>query len=330
MFTLVTGASGHIGNNLVRALLDEGRNVRILTHHNSANFDKLDIEKFHGDVRDADSLNSAAKGADTVYHLAAMVSIESKGWDDLHSINTLGTRNITRACLNNGVRRLVHFSSIDAVEQKPVNIPVNEKSPPATSKKHPPYDRSKAAGEIEVRLAIENGLNAVIVNPTSVIGPFDFHPSHQGQMLISMARGKLPALVEGGFDWVDVRDVVFGAIQAEKLAPPGTKYILGGRWASLAEIAGIVEAATGTRQPSFTCPLWLASAGAPVVTAFDHIRGRRPLFTRASIIAVNSNKNISHQKAESELNYHPRPLENTICDTLVWMVEDGRLQVKLR
>ena len=330
MFTLVTGASGHVGNNLVRALLDEGRNVRVLTHRNSATLDKLDVEKIQGDVRDADSLTAVVKGADTVYHLAALVSIETSGWDDLHSINTLGTRNIARACLNSDVRRLVHFSSIDAVEQKPVNIPVDENSPPATSKKHPPYDRSKAAGETEVRLAIKNGLNAVIVNPTSVIGPFDFHPSHQGQMLISMAGGKLPALVEGGFDWVDVRDVVFGAIQAEKLAPAGSKYILGGRWASLAEIAGIVEANTGTKQPSFTCPLWLASAGAPVVTALDHIRGRRPLFTRASIIAVNSNRNISHQKAESDLNYHPRPLEQTICDTLAWMVEDGRLHVKPR
>ncbi len=330
MFTLVTGASGHVGNNLVRTLLNEGRNVRVLTHNNSATLDELDVEKIQGDVRDADSLNAAIKGADAVYHLAAMVSIETSGWDDLHSINTIGTRNTARACLKNDVRRLVHFSSIDALEQKPVNIPVDEKSPFATSKKHPPYDRSKAAGETEVRLAIENGLNAVIVNPTAVIGPFDFHPSHQGQMLISMANGKLPALIDGGFDWVDVRDVVFGAIQAEKLAPSGSKYILGGRWASLVEIAGIVEADTGTRQPSFTCPLWLARAGAPVVTAYDHIRGKRPLFTRASIIAVNSNKNISHQKSESELNYHPRPIEQTICDTLAWMVEEGKLQVKPR
>jgi nucleoside-diphosphate-sugar epimerase len=102
MFTLVTGASGHVGNNLVRILLAEGRNVRVLIHKNSANLDKLDVEKVHGDVRDAYSLNAAVKGADTVYHLAALVSIETTGWDELHSINTLGTRNIARACLNNG------------------------------------------------------------------------------------------------------------------------------------------------------------------------------------------------------------------------------------
>jgi dihydroflavonol-4-reductase len=328
MLTLVTGASGHVGNNLVRSLLAEGRNVRILIHKDSATLDKLNVEKFRGDVRDRDSLNAAIKGADVVYHLAARVSIETKGWEILHAVNTVGARNITESCLKNDVRRLVHFSSIDAVEQKPTDIAVDEKSPAATSREHPPYDRSKAAGEAEVRSAIEKGLNAVIVNPTAIIGPFDFQPSHQGQMLISMARGKLPALVEGGFDWVDVRDVVFGAIQAEKLAPSGSKYILGGHWASLFQIAGMVEAATGVRSPAFTCPLWLASASAPLVSTLEHICGRRPLFTRASIIAINSNKNISHHKAESELNYHPRPLGQTINDTLEWLAGEGILPGK--
>ena len=290
----------------------------------------MNVEKMRGDICDIDSLYAATKGADVVYHLAAMVSIETKGWDSLHAINTIGTRNITRACLKNGVRRLVHFSSIDAVEQKPVNIGVDEKSPAATGKKHPPYDRSKAAGETEVWSAIEKGLDAVIVNPTAIIGPFDFQPSHQGQMLISMAQGKLPALVKGGFDWVDVRDVVLGAIQAEKLAPSGSKYIIGGHWASLSDIAGIVKTVTGVPPPAFTCPLWLASAGVPLVTTFEHLRGKRPLFTKASIIAINSNRNISHHKAESELNYHPRPLERTICDTLAWMTKEGKLTRKTK
>jgi dihydroflavonol-4-reductase len=219
----------------------------------------------------------------------------------------------------------VHFSSIDAIEQKPIHIPVHEKSPPASSKKHPPYDRSKAAGEAEVQGAIERGLDAVIVNPTAVIGPYDFQPSHQGQMLLSMARGKLPALIDGGFDWVDARDVVMGAIQAEKEASSGAKYILGGRWASLTEIASIVARETGCKAPGFVCPLWLAGAGAPLVSAVEHIRGKRPLYTRASIIAVNSNRHISHEKAEKELNYHPRPLEQTICETLAWFVSQGQL-----
>ena len=330
MLTVVTGASGHIGNNLVRALLGEGRTIRVLAHHNTASFDNLDVEQARGDVCDMDSLNAAFTGAEVVYHLAAKVSIETIGWNTLHAINTQGTHNVIDACMSQGVRRLVHFSSIDAIEQKPIHIPVNENSPPARSAKHPPYDRSKAAGEAEVQAAIEKGLDAVIINPTAVIGPYDFQPSHQGQMLLSMARGKLPALIKGGFDWVDVRDVVYGAMQAEIKAQRGSRYLLGGHWASLAEIAAIVEQETGIRAPGFICPLWLAGAGAPLVTAVEHIRGRRPLYTRASIVAVNSNKAISHEKAERELDYHPRPLEQTICDTLAWFASCGQLPDKLK
>jgi dihydroflavonol-4-reductase len=325
MITIVTGASGHVGNNLVRSLLAEGRQVRVLVHRNTSPFDDLNVEKVRGDICDADSLDAAFTGAGVVYHLAARVSIETSGWATLHAINTIGTRNVISACLKNGVRRLIHFSSIDAVEQKPVDIPVDEKSPPAHTKKHPPYDRSKAAGEAEVQAAIEKGLDAVIINPTAIIGPYDFQPSHQGQMLLSMARGKLPALIDGGFDWVDVRDVVYGAMQAEKYASLGSKYLLGGHWASLVYIARVVEQETGTRAPGFACPLWLAGAGAPLVTAVEHLRGRRPLYTRASIIAVNSNKLISHEKAERELDYHPRPLEQTICDTMAWFKDYGQL-----
>jgi dihydroflavonol-4-reductase len=328
MITVVTGASGHVGNNLVRSLLAEGRQVRVMTHHNTSALDTLNVEQIHGDILDPNTLNAAFEGADVVYHLAARVSIETSGWAELHSINTIGTRNVANACLKNRVRRLVHFSSIDAIEQKPVDIPVNESSPLATGKRHPPYDRSKAEAEIEIMSALNKGLDAVIINPTSVIGPFDYHPSHQGQMLLLMARQKLPALVNGGFNWVDVRDVVQGAITAEKQAQRGSKYILGGHWASLAEIAQMVKQQTGAKIPGFTCPLWLAEVTAPLTVAYEHARGHRPLYTRAAITAINSNKFISHHKAETELNYHPRPLEQTISDTLAWFADCGKLRQK--
>ena len=157
MFTLVTGASGHVGNNLVRTLLAEGRNVRVLIHRDSATLDKLDVEKIQGDIRDADSLNAAVKGADTVYHLAAMVSIGTSGWDDLHSINTLGTRNITQACLNNGVRRLVHFSSIDAIEQKPVSIQSTKKARWPTLKNTPRMTGQKPPAKPKSGMPLKTG-----------------------------------------------------------------------------------------------------------------------------------------------------------------------------
>jgi len=325
MTTIVTGASGHVGANLVRSLIAQGRDVRVLVHRNSQPLEGLDVERTRGDVCDPDSLTRTFQGAEVVYHLAARVSIEMDNWPALHAVNTIGTRNVVAACIKCNVRRLVHFSSIDAVEQKPINIPVNESSPPAEGKHHPPYDRSKAAGEKEVWAGIARGLDAVIINPTAIIGPYDYQPSHQGQMLMSMAQRKLPALVDGGFDWVDVRDVVSGAMQAERMAPKGAKYILGGHWASLSEIARIVEKATGAAAPGFVCPLWLASAGAPLATASEHLRGHRPLYTRASIIAINSNRFISYARAITELGYNPRPLEETISDTLRWFADCGRL-----
>jgi dihydroflavonol-4-reductase len=324
MTTVVTGASGHVGNNLVRSLLAQGRQVRVLVHRNSQSLESADIERVSGDISDPASLVRAFQAADVVYHLAAKISIEMGDWPALNNVNILGTRNVVSACILCNVRRLVHFSSIDAIEQKPVSIPVNESSPPADSPRHPPYDRSKAAGEKEVRAGIARGLDAVIVNPTAIIGPYDYQPSLQGQMLIAMARRKLPALIQGGFDWVDVRDVVFGAMQAEKLAQRGSKYILGGHWASLTDIAHLVEKTTGAAMPHFLCPLWLAGVGAPFVSAYEHLCGRRPLFTRASIIAINSNRSISHARANTELGYNPRPLEETVSDTLHWFASCGQ------
>jgi len=226
--TLVTGASGHVGSNLVRSLIAQGRDVRVLVHQNNQALEGLKVERVRGDVCNADSMAQAFSGVDIVYHLAARVTIEMSGCPALRAVNIIGTRKIVAASLKHNVRRLVHFSSIDAMEQKPINVPVNESSPLAGGKQHPPYDRSKAAGEKEVRAGMEQGLDSVIVSPTAIIGPYDYQPSHQGQMLISMAQKRLPALVDGGFDWVDVRDVVYGAMQAEKLAPRGSKYILGG------------------------------------------------------------------------------------------------------
>jgi dihydroflavonol-4-reductase len=324
MITVVTGASGHVGNTLVRALLAQGRRVRVLVHHNTTSLDGLDVERVMGDVADAASLNRAFKDADTVYHLAAVISIDDNCWDEIEPVNVRGVQNMVSACLENGVRRLVHFSSIHAINQRPFDSPVDE-SRPYAGESHPPYDRSKAAGERAVRRGIEQGLNAVIVAPTGIIGPNDYQPSHTGQLLLSMAQGKLPALVEGGFDWVDVRDVVMGAMLAEQKAPSGAKYILSGHWGSVSELANLVSQATGVRPPAFVSPLWLARAGVPFMTAYEKLSHRRPLYTRASMRAVCSNPKTSHALATKELDYQPRPLAETINDTIAWFRHHGYL-----
>ena len=325
MTVVVTGATGHIGANLVRTLLAHSRPTRALVHMHKQALDGLEIELVEGDIRDRESLVRAFDGAEVVYHLAARISILTSEWPQLEMSNVIGTRNVVEACLHCRVRRLVHFSSVHSMEQDPMNVPVDEARPLVNSRRCLAYDRSKAAGEREVRRGIEKGLEAVIICPTAVIGPHDYQISHFGEALLALARGRLPALVAGGFDWVDVRDVAEGAMLAEKGAPTGAKYILSGHWVSLCDLADQVSGITGVPAPRFVCPAWLAGIGAPFLTAFYHAVGRRSLYTRASIRALGSNRDISHEKATRELGYYPRPFWETLNDALRWFEETGRL-----
>lgn len=323
----VTGASGHVGGNLVRALLGQGRRVRALIHRDRRALEGLDVELAFGDLQDLESLKRAFQGAEVVYHSAAYISILMSEWSSLEAINVVGTRNVVEACIHCGVRRLVHFSSIHSHEQEPLELPLDESRLLVGSRRHPPYDRSKAAGELEVMKGIERGLDAVILNPTGIIGPCDFRPSHIGDVLLMMGRGRLPAPVQGGFDWVDVRDVVEGALAAEQRSPTGAKYLLSGHWRSVEEMAASVEQNTGitASRIGFSLPLWLAHLGAPFVTSYARLRDRRPLYTRMSLKTLRSNRRVSHERATRELGFHPRPFTQTITDTLGWFVENGDL-----
>jgi dihydroflavonol-4-reductase len=325
MTVAVTGAAGHVGANLIRALLAQGRPTRALVHVGRQAVEGLEVEVVEGDVCNLKSLVDAFYGAEVVYHLAAHISILKDEWPLLESVNIIGTRNVVEACLRCGVGRLVHFSSIHTITQAIMGIPVDESHPLVESQHYPPYDRSKAAAEKEVRKGIEKGLDSIIISPTAIIGPHDYRLSHFGEALLRMANGRLPALVTGGFDWVDARDVVQGAMRAEERAPTGAKYILSGHWVSLREVAMLVEQVTGVPAPSFVCPMWLARIGTPAITAFDRLSGRRPLYTSVSLQALRGHRNISHQKATQELDYQPRPFRETLIDTLRWFEETGQL-----
>ena len=224
------------------------------------------------------------------------------------------------------VGRLVYFSTIHTLQQKPFDSALDESRPNIASAKYPPYDRSKAAAEKIMRQAISDGLNGVIVNPTGIIGPYDYEPSFLGQALILIAKDRFPALVKGGFNWVDVRDVVTGAMNAGKLAPPGASYLLSGHYVSLKSIADMVGEITGVRIPGFICPMLPAKMYAPIITSLSRFTGKRPIFTIASLRALeNCNHQISHVKATNELSYHPRPIRETISDTLQWFKANGFL-----
>jgi dihydroflavonol-4-reductase len=324
MIVAVTGASGHIGANLVRTLLHEGRQVRALVREDSRGLEDLGIERIFGDIRDPASLDRLFSGADVAYHLAAIISISRGDEDLLGSVNVKGTQNVVESCLKSNIRRLIHFSSIHAIEQKPMQTTVDETRPLVDSPQCPPYDRSKALAEREIRKGIENGLDAVIMSPTGVIGPHDYQLSLFGEVLLNLAQGTLPALVEGGFNWVDVRDVVEAAIKAEQLAPTAAKYLLSGQYATISDMAKLVEGMTGKAAPRLIIPKWMALSGAPIIATFSQLARKRPLYTSIAIKTLdNCNLNISHNRATQELGYHPRPLSRTIFETLCWYQNSG-------
>jgi len=325
---VITGVSGLLGGNLARALQNTNQPIRGLIYRDRRAVAGLNIQLVEGDVRNLESLRSAFRGAEIVYHLAASISLESGNWSKMHATNVIGTRNVVKACLHCSVQRLVHISSIHALEQMPFDTPVDESRPRLTALKHPAYNRSKAAGEREIQQGIAQGLDAVILNPTAIVGPNDFKPSYFGKALIALGTGKLPALVNGGFNWVDVRDVVSGIMQAAQHAPTGASYLLSGHWRSIGDIAQIVAAHTGVQAPRWSVPVGLAYTGLPFITLLAKLSGQEPLYTRFSLQTLKSNRQISCAHASRDLGYQRHPIEETIADAIAWFKEHGYLNTQ--
>jgi dihydroflavonol-4-reductase len=328
MTTVVTGASGHLGANLVRALLERGERVRAVVRDPRKAFqalDGLEVDRVVADVRDETSLRNAFEGADLVFHLAAVISISGDHGGVVTETNVRGVRNVALAARGAGVRRLIHTSSVHAFRIADHSRPIDESSPRAARPESGAYDLSKAEGERELREVIATGLDAVVINPTGIIGPNDFVPSRMGKVLLQLATRKLPSLIQGGFDFVDVRDVVSGLIAASQKGRTGENYILGGHWHTFTEVAAMVTRATGAAPPALTTPTWLVRLGLPFVGAYGALLKEEPLYTSESLAAAAASRRISHRKATDELGHDPRPLEDTVKDTCAWFESRGML-----
>jgi dihydroflavonol-4-reductase len=319
MKVLVTGASGHVGGNLVRALLARGDQVRVTVHGDERALDGLAVERVAADTRDARQVRAAVDGCEVVYHAAAIISIDGGRGGLVEATNVQGPRNVAEACLDAGVKRLVHVSSIHALAQEPRDTPIDETRPWAyeASTGVPAYDASKGRGEREVLAVVKRGLDATLVNPGGIIGPFDFKPSRMGRVILDIATRRLPALVPGGFIWVDVRDVVAGMLAAAERGRAGERYLLTGEWAAVREVANLVREATGVKLPG-TSPMWAARLGAPFFQAWGRLRRQEPLYTGESLRALRWNPKVSHEKAARELGFAPRPLRDTVFDSVAW------------
>ncbi len=320
---VITGASGHLGANLIRSLLAAGRPVRAMIHRQRLGLEGLDVEFVSGDVCDPASLRRVFEGAEIVFHLAAMISIRGDHGGRVQAINVDGVRNVAEAALEVGVRRMVHVSSIHAFGLDDCSAPLDEARPRSTEAHEPAYNLSKAAGEVELRRVIDRGLDATIINPTGIVGPYDYRPSRMGRVLLQLYRRRLPALTPGGFDFVDVRDVVAAILSAETQGETGENYIVGGRYVSICEIAEIAERITGVKRPRMITPMWLARGTAPFAEFAGTLMRREPLYTRESLSALRANPDIRHDRATAVLGHQPRSFEETVRDTYAWFACNG-------
>jgi dihydroflavonol-4-reductase len=319
MIIAITGASGHIGANLCRTLLGRKHQLKILVNRYTESLPKKGPEYIKGNLLDPASLRSLADGTEILIHLAASISIN--GDRKLFDINVSGTRNVISAVRECKVKRMIHFSSIHAIRHNPLDEVLDEKRPLALDDRIL-YNRSKAMAEQAVRDAVKDGLDAVIINPTSVMGRLDFRPSLIGQAILQLYQGKIPALVPGGYDWVDVRDVVSGTITAIDKGRSGESYLLSGHYISLPELYEKIRSIKGGGGKLPLIPFWLAGVGVPFLKAWAGITGNKPLYTRESVeILKTAHPEISHAKARMELDYQPRPFEETLNDTIDWFRE---------
>lgn len=325
MTTVVTGASGHLGGAVVRALLDEGCEVRAVDLHPGPTLEGLDVEYVRADVLDPGSLSEALRGAEVVYHLVALISITGDPDGRVRRVNVEGVRNVADAALRSGARRLVHCSSVHAFDlESPLEI-LTEKSPRPTAPGLPAYDRSKWEGEMALGSVIDAGLDAVIINPTGIIGPYDHAPSRMGRVFLTMFRGRLPALIGGGFDWVDSRDVARSLIAAGERGTRGQNYLVPGNHATITELAALAGLVSGTRPPRLRIPMPLVRAWGPIGDWLSRRTGSPLWFGSEALHALEHCPPISGEKAMRELGHRSRPLADTVADIHEWFASQGLL-----
>ena len=325
MRAFVTGGSGHVGGNLVRELLTRGFEVDCLVRSDVRSLENLDVNLVTGDMLNAKEMAALMSDCDVVFHSAAFVAVEKINEDLMFKINVQGTQSIVNAAIESGVNKLVHFSSIHAFKQQPTNEPLVESRPLVSDPRALPYDRSKAEAQKLVLSSKERGLKLNVIQPTGIIGPEDYKPSRMGKVLCDMANGSMPFAINNGFNWVDVRDVAISAVNCLDKGIDGQNYILPGRWASMPELSNMVKHITGNRTHVATIPFWMSYLALPYSTLKSRLTGVRPSFSKGSLQALAIQcRNIPGNLAEEHLGHFPRPLEDTISDTITWHIKNQR------
>ncbi len=324
---LVTGASGFVGSAVARALRERGLAVSCLVRRSSprTNLAGLDVSLVEGDLRDAASLASAMAGQRFLFHVAADYRLWARDPEEIVRNNLEGTRNVMQAAQAAGVERIVYTSSVATLSLK--DGPADETRPLEPQDAIGAYKRSKVVAEREVeRMAAQEGLAAVIVNPSTPIGPRDVKPTPTGRIIVEAASGKMPAFVETGLNLVHVDDVAHGHLLAFDKGRIGERYVLGGQDASLREMLGVIAGLVGRRAPTLALPLAPLFPLAHAAEAVARLTGREPFLTADALRMSRHEMFFSSAKAQAELGYRARPYREALQDAVTWFKTQGYIR----
>lgn len=331
---VITGANGHLGNNLIRSLKGTKIEIYGLILPNEHVEDHDNVHYIKGDVRDIDSLrplfelpNNKSDTEIFVIHTAGIISIAEEVSPMLYDVNVNGTKNIIALSKEYNVKRLLYVSSVHAIPEKDGDVikEVNSFSPDNVVGA---YARTKAAATQAVLDAGKEGLDVVVVHPSGIIGPYDNTGNHLVQMIGDYLKGSLPACVKGGYDFVDVRDVAKGCLQALHNGKTNNCYILSNCYYEIKDVLEMVRKFVHKRK-LLVLPIWMAKMFAPIIEWFAKIKHQRPLFTKYSLHTLKTKDRFSHDKATHDIGYRPRGLKDTIRDTVMWFITTRKMKLSL-
>ena len=319
--TLVTGASGFLGWHIARQLTARGVAVRALVRPGSQ-LRELEVERFTGDLRDADSLARAASGCGVVFHVAADYRLWAKDPSELYRSNVEGTRNLLAAARGAGVERVVYTSTVGCIGMPPDGSG-NEDTPIGLDEMKGAYKRSKFQAE---RVALEfaqSGFPVVIVNPTAPVGDHDFKPTPTGKMIVDFIRGKMPAFLDTGLNLVDAGDTAIGHLLALEKGRVGERYILGCDNLTLQQIFTHLEELSGIKAPRWRVPYGVAYAAGLLSTGWAKLTGQAPKAPLDAVKMARKKMFVSVEKAKRELGFRPGPVHLALGRSVDWFRANG-------
>lgn len=329
MKKLVTGSTGFIGSAIVRELIKDGEEVKVLIRQTSdtRNIDKLNVEKAYGDIRDGDSMKKALKDCDTLYFTAAYFAHWAPNPELLYDVNVGGTKASLKAALEAGVEKVVYTSTNNAIAASGPTL-ANEEKAFNYWKSGDHYSMSKYIAENEARIFVTRGLPVVMVNPTLVIGINDIKPSPSGQMIIDVVKQKMPGYIDGGINIIDVEDVARGHILAVKKGRVGERYLFGNKNITVSSYFNLIADMAGVKPPAIKIPYHLALLLGHIFELGASITKKPPVVTTGEVRIGKMTEWYDCSKAVNELGLPQTPIDVTIKKALNWFSENGYLTRK--